>query len=62
MKQKFLDLPNWDFDLEEVSAGVYEVVAIDALGHRVSAKGGDLDALVEQCRCEAFQINDSSLQ
>lgn len=57
MKKEFLDLPTWEFEMDEVSAGVYEVTGQDKAGHRVSAKGIDLDSLVEQCRKEALSIS-----
>ena len=53
MKREFLDLPTWEFDIDEVSAGVYEVTGRDKLGHRVSAKGIDPESLFERCRKEA---------
>ena len=57
MKKQFPDLPTWVFDMDEVSAGVYEVVGRDKLGRRVSAKGVDLDTLLENCRKEARKIS-----
>jgi hypothetical protein len=56
MKREFPDLPTWDFEMDEVSAGVYEVTGRDLAGHRVSAKGIALDNLMEQCRREALRI------
>lgn len=56
MKKLFPELPDWQFDMDEVSAGVYEVICEDKSGHRVSAKGTDLNALLEQCRKGATQI------
>jgi hypothetical protein len=53
MKKVFPDLPGWSFDLEEVSAGVYEVVGSDQLGRVVSAKGTDLDEITIKCREKA---------
>jgi len=53
VKKQFAELPAWYFDMDEVSAGVYEVIGRDTAGHIVSAKGTDLEALVEQCRQEA---------
>jgi hypothetical protein len=53
MRKQFPDLPTWHFDMDEVSAGVYEVIGSDGLGHVVRAKGTDLELLVEQCRREA---------
>jgi hypothetical protein len=57
MKKQFADLPTWVFDMDEVSAGVYEVTGRDTTGHQVSAKGTDMDALLEQCRREAKRIS-----
>lgn len=56
MRKEFPDLPAWHFDMDELSAGVYEVVGRDKTGHCVSAKGTNLDFLVEQCRQEARKI------
>ena len=56
MKQSFDDLPNWAFDLEEVSANVYEVTGTDTFGHRVQMKGTDPDALLIDARREAAKI------
>lgn len=56
MKKVFPDLPKWVFEMDEVSAGVYEVVARDALGHYTSVKGTDLDELVKKCKHEAARL------
>ena len=56
MKKTFPELPAWSFDMDEVSAGVYEVVGSDNRGNRVSAKGTDLDTAVEDCRQQALKI------
>jgi hypothetical protein len=53
VKKTFSDLPEWIFEMDEISAGVYEVVGHDAAGHYTSAKGIDLDELIEKCRAEA---------
>ena len=60
MKKTFSELPAWSFDMDEVSAGVYEVVGSDNHGHRVSAKGTDLDAVLADCRTQALKIALSS--
>ncbi len=44
MRKTFPDLPNWSFDLDEVSANAYEAIGIDKYGHRVSYTGTDLEA------------------
>jgi len=56
MRKELHDLPAWEFDIDEVSAGVYEVRGRDRAGHRVVAKGIDLDVALEQCRREAVEI------
>jgi hypothetical protein len=62
MKKVFSDLPEWVFDLDEVSAGVYEVIGRDIYGHSVSAKGINLDGLIEQCKLEARRISTRTSQ
>jgi hypothetical protein len=52
MKKRFPDLPAWYFCVDEVSAGVYEVIGRDDAGNVVSAKGIDPNSLSEQCRIE----------
>jgi hypothetical protein len=54
--KEYADLPGWEFEIDEVSAGVYEVVGRDAAGHRVSAKGSNLDDLLGNCRNAAREI------
>jgi hypothetical protein len=56
MRKQFLDLAGWHFDMDEISAGVYEVVGEDEGGHRVSATGTDLDALLDQCKNAALRV------
>jgi hypothetical protein len=61
MKKQFSDLPKWIFEMDEVSAGVYEVNGHDIDGHKVTGRGIDLDALLEQCRAEALGIRDRAM-
>jgi hypothetical protein len=56
VKKTYTDLPEWEFELDEVSANVYEVVGSDKCGHRVSHKGLDLDEIIEQCKKDAAAI------
>jgi len=56
MNKTYPELPKWEFELDEVSASVYDVVGTDKSGHRVSSKGTDLDALIEQCKKDAKEI------
>jgi hypothetical protein len=59
MIKTFPELPGWYFDLDEISANVYQVIATDKSGHTVSATGTDLDGLIEQCRKGALEIVNS---
>ncbi|MCP5443153.1 MAG: hypothetical protein H6968_08985 [Chromatiaceae bacterium] len=56
MKKIYPELPKWEFELDEISANVYEVIGTDKSGHRVSSKGLDLEALIEQCKSDAREI------
>ncbi len=61
MKKTYSDLPEWSFELDEVSANVYEVVGTDRMGHRVSSTGIDLDQIIEQCKKNARKIGGQSV-
>lgn len=56
MKKVFPDLPGWSFEINEVSAGVYEVIANDRHGRRFSDKDTDPDTLLEKCRQQAREL------
>jgi hypothetical protein len=60
MKKRVTELPTWQFEIDEVSAGVYEVVGKDDLGHRVFAQGTDPDSLLAQCRSDAARLTPTS--
>ncbi len=53
MKKTFPSLPDWTFDVDEVSAGVYEV---NQLGQVVSAKGTDPYKLLDECKESAAKV------
>jgi cysteine sulfinate desulfinase/cysteine desulfurase-like protein len=56
MKVRFPMLQDWEFDVDEVSAGVYRVVGTDSAGHRVVSTGEDADATLETCKRQAAQL------
>ena len=56
MEKRIPELPAWQFEIDEVSSGVYEIVGRDELGHRVCAQGTDPDSLLEQCRSDALRL------
>ena len=48
--------PGWEFDVEEVSAGVYRVTAVDSVGRRVEMTGEDPEATLSRCAREAGML------
>jgi len=46
MKKKIATLPNWTFDIDEISAGVYELKGRNDLGCTVELSGIDPDDLI----------------
>jgi hypothetical protein len=56
MKQSFQDLPGWAFEIEEVSANVYEVTGTDSARRTVKVKGTDPDAVLEDAKTSAKKI------
>jgi len=58
VKKVYPDLPNWVFEMDEVSSGVYEVIGRDMTGHTTSAKGFNIEELIQNCRSEARRISD----
>lgn len=56
MIKKFPDLPDWSFEMDEVSAGVYEIIGKDKYGHQIRSQGTDLDILVWECRTWALEL------
>ena len=53
MKKIYPELPHWTFDVDEVSAGMYQVVGTDEEGHSVCVNGTDVDEIIRKCRQEA---------
>jgi len=49
-------LPDWAFHVEEVSAGVYSVIATDRAGRTVEKKGIDPEALIMECKQAAIEM------
>jgi len=60
MKKTYPELPRWVFEVDEVSANVFQVIGTTKSGHQVSATGSDLDELIEQCRNDARNIEAAS--
>jgi hypothetical protein len=56
IERKFPDLPDWTFEIDEISAGVYQVRGFDAEGRRVETTGTDPHALLDECRGAAARM------
>jgi hypothetical protein len=55
LKKVFEDLPGWSFDVDERSAGLYEVIASDRRGRRFSMIDADPWVLLERGHKEALE-------
>ena len=62
MTKTYPGLPNWHFEIEETSAGVYEVVANDRWGQRYRARGTDPDSLLVEARAYAAHLQESQIE
>jgi hypothetical protein len=56
MPRSFPDLPDWSFDADEISPGVYRAFGRDRAGRNVEAFGLDPEVLIEKCRQAALEI------
>lgn len=53
----FPEIPRWKFDIDEVSAGVYEIVGTDDEGHSISLTGTDPEDLIMKCKKSASDLS-----
>jgi hypothetical protein len=51
-----VDLQGWVFDIEEVSAGVYEIRGRGSDHRQVVLRGTDPDLLMQECRGRAIEM------
>ena len=56
MDTNFNKLEDWVFEIEEISAGVYRVSAVDRMGRKVERTGTDPDQLRSECQQDAKDI------
>jgi hypothetical protein len=61
MSLRFSQLPDWEFQIEETSAGVYRVTGRSESGHRFERIGTDPDDLLDSCRIAASAMTDSGV-
>lgn len=57
MSEVFPDIPNWKFQVEEVSANVYSVVGTDDRGHRIVKTGTEAEKLLRKCKVDASEMD-----
>ena len=58
MEKRFEDLPNWRFQVDEVSAGVYNIKGRDEkFSSNLDLAGNDLEKLFQKARETAFDMN-----
>lgn len=52
------NLPNWTFQIDETSAGVYKLIARHALGCSIELTGADPDRILDEAKRSANEIED----
>jgi hypothetical protein len=50
------DIPDWEFEVDEVSAGCYIVFGRSVYGHVVKAQGFDAERMLLDCKAAATQM------
>lgn len=61
MIRNYPELPGWIFDIDEKSAGVYEVVARDARGRTIKKAGTNPEQLIDECKREIADLGRGAL-
>ena len=56
MPRTFPELPDWSFDADEASVGVYRAFGRDRAGRSVEASGVNPEAAIEKCRQTALKM------
>ena len=56
MATTFADLPGWRFTIDEISAGVYQVLGVDETRRSVQLQGQDPDELLRRCHAQAIAM------
>ena len=59
-QSSFSDLRDWMFEIEEVSAGMFQVKGVDTAGRSVEASGTDPDAVLADCKKAAAEMQGRS--
>lgn len=56
MIRQYSELPGWTFEIDEKSAGVYEVVGRDLRGHIIAKIGTEPERLIDECKSEVTDL------
>lgn len=56
LRRRFVELPGWTFEIDEISAGIYSVKGVDEVGRSVASSGTDPDAVLNECKKSAAEI------
>jgi hypothetical protein len=56
MKTKIATLPNWTFNINEVSSGVYKLSGQHKLGCNIELTGVDPEKLIEEAKTSAEKM------
>ena len=54
---RFPELPRWRFEVEEVTRHFYSVLGVDEDGREVGKRGGDPEAMLEECKRWARELD-----
>ena len=57
MIRTYPEYPDWSFDIDEISAGVYQVLAKDMRGYAITRVGIDPESLIDDCKREVATLN-----
>jgi hypothetical protein len=53
----FLELPDWKFEVDEVSSNVYEVIASNMFGQKISQTGTNIEQLIHFLTKKAAELD-----
>jgi len=56
MDSNWLEAEGWTYEVQEISTGVYQIVATNGAGYSVRMKGEDPAFLIEECRKSALLV------
>jgi hypothetical protein len=57
MMKMFLEQPDWKFEVDEVSSNVYEIIASNIFGEKISKTGTNIEQLIHCFKKKAIELN-----